>query len=112
MTKKDKPQAAPEPVIPIEDEVLRLTEALQRERAALLRPNRLVAAQRAASAAQCDLKRKHDKMREDGEITAGPPIGYKSIWHHVASNEHHQSNDAHSLNTVCNPCYIKISPHQ
>jgi len=27
-----------------------------------------------------NLKRKHDKMREDGEITGGPPIGYKSIY--------------------------------
>jgi molecular chaperone GrpE len=33
MTKKDKPQAPPEPAVPLEDEVLRLTEALQRERA-------------------------------------------------------------------------------
>jgi len=27
-----------------------------------------------------NLKRKHDKMREDGEITRAPPIGYKSIY--------------------------------
>jgi DNA invertase Pin-like site-specific DNA recombinase len=27
-----------------------------------------------------NLKRKHRKMREDGEITAGPPLGYKSIY--------------------------------
>ncbi len=27
-----------------------------------------------------NLKRKHDKMREDGEITGAPPIGYKSIY--------------------------------
>ncbi len=27
-----------------------------------------------------NLKRKHDKMREDGEITSAPPIGYKSIY--------------------------------
>lgn len=33
MTKKDKPDITPEPAAPLEDEVLRLTEALQRERA-------------------------------------------------------------------------------
>lgn len=33
MTKKDKPDTIPEPAAPLEDEVLRLTEALQRERA-------------------------------------------------------------------------------
>ncbi len=27
-----------------------------------------------------NLKRKHDKMREDGEITGSPPIGYKSLY--------------------------------
>lgn len=27
-----------------------------------------------------NLKRKHDKMREDGEITGAPPIGYKSLY--------------------------------
>lgn len=27
-----------------------------------------------------NLKRKHDKMREDGELTSAPPIGYKSIY--------------------------------
>lgn len=27
-----------------------------------------------------NLKRKHDKMREDGEITSAPPIGYKSVY--------------------------------
>jgi DNA invertase Pin-like site-specific DNA recombinase len=29
---------------------------------------------------QDNLKRKHNEMRENGEITSGPPLGYKSIY--------------------------------